>query len=152
MIQLPEVGVEGSSASGMGEGRGAHPGNCELLPGNSLCSAAPPRTPHSSRLNCDITCAVSGLWIQQKPGRCFSSPSLFLALPPAGFPGRKFPYETGWRTGQEQQQPFGRTSDTSQQCHTLGGLNRGLKHTKMQENLGRAGEFGKRSKEQRGDT
>lgn len=93
IIQLPEMGVEGSSAPGRGEGTGAHPGNWEFFVSSPLLAHPRP--------NCAITCAASGPWVPEKPGRCFSSQSLFLALPPAG---RKIPFQTGWRMGQELQQ------------------------------------------------
>lgn len=47
--------------------------------------------------------------------------SLFLALPPAGFPGKKFPYKTGWRMGQELQQPHQTPTSSGTQ---RGGLQR----------------------------
>lgn len=73
IIQFPEMGVEGSSAPGTGEERGAEIGHCwlgiicvqQLLPS--------PCTSHTSSQNCNITCPVNGPRIQEKPGRCFSS-------------------------------------------------------------------------------
>lgn len=126
----PEMGVEGSA--GTGEGGGEHPweiGNCW-----DLCSAAPPHQAVT------ITRAAPGFWIPEKPGRCCSSPGLFLALPGGDFHVE----QDGERARSCSSRVFGEIRH-HQQCHERGELKRELKHTRMQENSGRAGKFGKSS-------